>query len=116
MRTPTGRECPYYYADVQRWHTGREECRLLEGQAEAAQWTSSLCDTCPVPNIRRANACPTMKLRAHIGRRPLRFWEKPRMIITASCSKSGGPVANPYIGCGQCHETLAFITQEPHDS
>lgn len=116
MRTPDGRECPYYYADVQRWHTGREECRLLEGQTDAAQWTSDLCATCPVPNIHRANACPNMKLhartRGRIRGRIWRFWEKPGMVITASCSKSGGPVANPYIGCGQCHEELTFITQK----
>ncbi len=112
MRTPDGRECPYYYADVQRWHTRREECRLLEYQTDAAQWTSALCQACQVPNIRRANACPTLRLHARIRRRLLRFWERPRMTISASCSKSGGVVANPYVGCGQCHEALTFMVRE----
>lgn len=112
MRTPDGRECPYYYADNQRWRTGHEECRLLEGHPDAAQWTASLCGACPTPNIRRANACPTMKLHARIRRRPLRFWEAPRMCIEATCTKSSGAVANPYTGCGQCHEALTFITRE----
>ncbi len=112
MRTPDGRECPYYYADLQRWRVAREECRLLEAPGDTAQWTSTLCATCPVPAIRRANACPTLKLHARIGRRPPRFWEKPRMLVSASCSKSGGAVANPYSGCGQCHEALTFIIPE----
>lgn len=112
MRTPDGRECPYYYADVQRWRTGREDCRLLEGQPDAARWTSALCAACPTPEIRRANACSHIQLHARIGRRPLRFWEAPRMIITARCAKSGGPVANPYTGCGLCHEELIFIVKE----
>lgn len=112
MRTPEGRECPYYYADIQRWHTGREDCRLLENRPEAAEWTSALCATCPTPDIRRANACPNMQLHARLRRRPLRFWEAPRMHITASCTKSGGAVTNPYTGCGLCHEQLTFIIEE----
>ncbi len=109
MRTPEGRECPHYYADVQRWHVGKAECRLLEGQPDATRWTAALCASCPVPDIRRANACPNMVLEAHIGRRPWHFWERARMLVRASCTRTPGPVTDPYVGCGQCHDTLNFV-------
>lgn len=84
----------------------------MEGQPEAAGWTSALCASCPVPTILRANACPTMRLHARLRRRRFRFWEKPRMEITAKCSKSGDIVTNPYSGCGQCHAALSFVIHE----
>lgn len=112
MRTPDGRECPHYYVNVQRWRSGLEECRLLEGQPDALRWTSAYCASCPVPDILRANACPTMRLHALLRRRRFRFWEKPRMTISASCSKSGGVVTTPYTGCGQCHEAFSFIIRD----
>ncbi|MBN1260272.1 MAG: hypothetical protein JXB35_06285 [Anaerolineae bacterium] len=112
MRTPDGKACPYYYVDVQRWRTGPDECRLIEGQPGTENWSSELCRQCPVPDIRRANACPNLVLHARIGRRPLRFWEKPRMQIQATCTKSKGPVADPYVGCGLCHEHLTFLVAD----
>lgn len=112
MRIPDGRECPHYYIDVHRWHTGQEECRLLAGTEDAERWTSDLCATCPVPDIRRANACPNMTLHARIGRRGLRFWERPRVLITATCSEVQGPVKDPYVGCGQCHNPITFVVAE----
>jgi hypothetical protein len=112
MRTPDGRDCPYYYVDTHRWRQGAETCRLLEGTPDAKRWTSDLCHTCPVPEIRRANTCANMQLHGRIRRQPLRFWEGPRVQIHATCEKSGGPVEDPYVGCGLCHETLNFVVAE----
>ncbi|MGC9399340.1 MAG: hypothetical protein ACP5HM_09415 [Anaerolineae bacterium] len=110
MRTPQGRECPYYYVDTRRWREGREErCLLLKDEEDIAHWSSQLCRRCPVPAIRRANTCPHMTLHAHVGRRPWHFWEAPRMLIHATCTRSEGPVQDPYVGCGRCHQTLEFV-------
>ncbi len=111
MKTPDGRECPYYYADFHRRSPGVEICRLLQGTPDADEWTSDYCRTCPVPEIRRANACPHMTLKGRIGRRY--FWERRRVLVEASCSRSAGPVTNPYVGCGKCHETIEFVVVEP---
>jgi len=100
MRTPDGRECKFFYGNYYRG-ASQEECRLLEGKPDAAQWQSSLCRTCPVPGILRANSCPTMELRAEIGNHFLVFGKE--MKITSWCSKSNQFVKEPEIGCGQCH-------------
>jgi hypothetical protein len=96
MRTPTGSECKYFYGDYYRGRN-REECRLL-----GPQWKAKLCQTCPVPGILRANACEYMELTASVER-PLLAAFQPRVAIRASCRKTGGPVAEPHIGCGECH-------------
>ncbi|MFP4343269.1 MAG: hypothetical protein ACLFU8_01120 [Anaerolineales bacterium] len=111
MKTPQGRECPFYYRDVQRWHTGEEECRLLQGE-DAERWESALCATCPVPDIKRANACSQMSLEGRIRRPGLRFWQGARVVVTASCSRVRDTVANPYVGCGHCHEEITFVVVE----
>ncbi len=100
MRTPDGKECKYFYGNYYRG-AFHEECRLLEGSPDAAQWQSSLCSTCPVPGILLANACPTMELRAEIKPRFLVFGKEVK--ISAWCSKSKQNVKEPEIGCGQCH-------------
>ncbi|MDY0019624.1 MAG: hypothetical protein RBT47_06460 [Anaerolineae bacterium] len=115
MRTPDGRECPYYFADIYRWRVGEDQCRLLTEDTDIQKWTSKLCATCPVPEICRANSCPNMKLHAQIQQRPLRFWEGPRMVITATCSQIHGHVANPYVGCSHCHKTLTFVVGEDEE-
>lgn len=99
MRTPAGRECPYFYGDYFR---GRnvEECRLLK--AAHQRWTRDLCRTCPLPSIAQANACPYLKLHAAIER-PGRALFRRRVRITAYCEKVHRPVAEPHIGCGECH-------------
>lgn len=115
MRTPNGRECSFYYADYHRRVTGKELCRLIEGSSGARHWTSALCADCPVPDIQAANQCANMILHARIGKRPWHFWERPRLLVQATCKRNGKPVPNPYVGCGQCHAALTFIVNETPD-
>lgn len=109
MRIPDGRECPFYYAGYHRNVTSKEVCNLLDGRPDAAHWTSALCAVCPVPDIRRANGCTHMTLHARIDKRGWRFWEAERVLVDATCTRSGKTVANPYVGCGQCHGNLTFV-------
>lgn len=96
-RTPAGKECKYFYGDYRRGRS-HEECRLLE---PALAWTSKLCFTCPVPGIQNANACEHMRLTPRLERPYL--IGKPRVAIDAYCTKCACPVAEPRVGCGQCH-------------
>lgn len=99
MKTPFGAECEYFYGDYQRGRN-REECRLLA--AASLAWDASLCRGCPVPSIRRANACEFIRLRPRLAR-PLAGLFRKQVRIEAWCEKSGGMVREPHIGCGQCH-------------
>lgn len=100
MRTPYGKECPYFFGDYYRGRN-HEECRLIGDQPAKHRWTSELCKTCPVPGIILANACENMKLQASIQSLPLGI--SKRMKIKAFCTLSGKVVSEPHIGCGQCH-------------
>jgi hypothetical protein len=106
MRTPYGKECKYFYGNYYRGQT-QEECRLVEGTPEAEKWNASLCRSCPVPDILRANACPTMLLRAEIKPRYLVFGNEMR--ISAYCTKTSQVVNEPEIGCGECHPLPAIF-------
>lgn len=99
MKTPQGIECPYFYGDYFR---GRqvEECRLL--QSHDLPWKASLCRTCPVPGIVRANACPHLMLKPRLVR-PLQAFFQLRIQVEAWCEKTRRPVPEPQIGCGECH-------------
>ncbi len=100
MRTPYGADCKFYYADFNR---GRrtQECRLPRYGTE--RWTPDLCKSCPVPRLLLANACPHLILTGQIQKGFLGFNRK--MLVAASCPKSEGPVAEPAIGCGHCHDS-----------
>jgi hypothetical protein len=99
MKTPFGAECPYFYGDYARGRN-REECRLL--QTANLEWTSSLCRSCPVPGIKRANACEFIQLRPRIVRPMLDLFRK-QVQVDVYCEKSRQIVSEPQIGCGQCH-------------
>lgn len=99
MRTPAGFECEYFYGDYYRGRTV-EECRLLK--AAGQEWHPALCKTCPVPEIKRANACEFLQLRAKVIR-PIQAAFMPRVGLTAFCEKSQKNVKEPQIGCGECH-------------
>jgi hypothetical protein len=108
MRTPVGTECSFYYADFHRGRQ-RQECRLVGRSPRGGQWAPDLCARCRVPGIRQANACPTLVLEAQVQPGVLGLGRGIR--IRARCTKSGGPVAEPEIGCGLCH----FLPNVPEE-
>jgi hypothetical protein len=101
MRTPAGKECHYYYED---FHRGRstQECRLVARNPESFPWTPGLCQTCPVPDILLANACPNLVLDAKVSRRLLGLVQ--RVEVTGWCKEYFLDVERPATGCGHCHE------------
>ncbi len=99
MRTPTGKECKYFYGDYFRGRT-REECRLLS--ASGIHWTRDLCATCPVPAILQANACEFLQLHGTVSRPAGALFQR-RVQVSAYCEKVQRAVAEPHIGCGECH-------------
>jgi len=100
MRTPAGKECKFYYEDFHRGRS-KQECRLIQRNPASEPWRPSLCNTCPVPAILRANACPNMVLEARVGRR----WGLLRQVkVQAFCLLVMEEVAEPMVGCGRCHE------------
>ena len=115
MLTPDGRHCSYYYIDAHRRLEAREVCHLLAGNPDADQWTSDLCASCPVPEIKRANQCEHMVLNAQIKRYRLQFWRAPEMQIVANCLRSGGRVSDPMVGCGLCHTPIQFVVYDGAD-
>jgi hypothetical protein len=107
MKVPTtGKECPYFYGD---YHRGRqhEECRLLE--RSDPPWEIKYCETCPVPDIVRANGCPNMILSGEISSGFLGIGRKVK--VTAYCTKSHKVVEDPYVGCDQCHPILDLFKE-----
>ena len=99
MRTPFGFECQYFFGD---YHRGRsvERCDLLSNNK--LEWSVDLCKTCPVPGIRRANACDHMQLRAKVNRSLIALFMR-RVQVTAFCEKTNTEVREPHVGCGKCH-------------
>ncbi len=81
MKTPAGSECKYFYGDYYRGRD-HEECRLL-----GSDWTRSLCFTCPVPSILRANACEFMRLHGEVIR-PVSAAFQRRVKVSAYCEKT----------------------------
>ncbi len=106
MKNPAGQECPYFYGDYYR---GREveTCRLLP----PGDWQPDLCAACPVPGIRRANACKHMVLNAAVRRRWRRGFKK-QVVVSAWCEKTQQAVAEPQVGCGQCHPLAEIFVAE----
>jgi hypothetical protein len=100
MRTPAGMECKFYYEDFNR---GRDvqECRLVGLNPRSEPWRPNLCKNCPVPAILRGNACQNMVLEGWVRRRWLVIG---RVQVSAHCTLSNQPVADPMVGCGRCHE------------
>jgi len=104
VRTPSGVECSYFYGDYFRGKN-REECRLL-----GPDWRPELCRTCPVPGILRANGCPHMQISARVEKKFLGL--KKQVKVTAFCRHSQQNVAEPHIGCGQCHTLPPFSIEK----
>jgi hypothetical protein len=106
MKTPAGIECKYFYGNYFRGQN-REECRLLD-----SEWKPSLCRTCPVPAISRANSCEHMRLRLEVTH-PLAAAFQARVKVIPACDKSGRTGFDGHIGCGDCHTVpLKFEVKE----
>ena len=100
MKTPFGKECKYYYADYYR---GRDfqECRLIQLNPASPAWKPALCQTCPVPDILLANACPNLALHARVS--VAWFGLLQKVEVQAACRESRVEVKRPKVGCGNCH-------------
>jgi hypothetical protein len=100
MNSPKRIDCRFFYGDYYR---GREieECRLIGKQPPPHHWTIDLCRKCPVPRILRANACENMILKASVKPVFLNFGR--RVVVSSYCTKTKTDVAEPEIGCGECH-------------
>ena len=98
MITPGGEECRFYYED---FHRGRstQECRLLQRNPNTERWKPSLCSSCPVPDILKANASPFLALEGKVTRR-LPF--RKRVEVFAVCSRHLIELPDPYVGCSEC--------------
>lgn len=99
MKTPAGHECPHFYGDYFRGKN-IEECRLLKVHGQT--WSRDLCKNCPIPEIARANSCQHLKLKVSVAR-PLAFLFQKRVQVNSYCEKTKRKVAEPQIGCGECH-------------
>ena len=79
MRTPAGKECPYFFGDYYR---GRniEKCNLIGEADPPRNWKPDLCKNCPVPAILLANGCKNLGVLERM-RVP---WPAARMIVVTS--------------------------------
>ncbi len=111
MRTPAGKECPYFFGDYYR---GRniEKCNLIGEERPPKNWKADLCKSCPVPAIVLANGCKNMTLTAEVQSGIFGIGRKVK--VTAYCTKTHQVVDNPYIGCGYCHEPIDFHIGDEH--
>jgi hypothetical protein len=100
MKTPAGFECPYFFGDYFRGRS-QEECRLIGKRSRPQNWTPDLCKSCPVPAISRDNSCEHMILKAEVVNSLFGIIRKVK--VSAYCNHSQSVVADPHIGCGQCH-------------
>jgi hypothetical protein len=55
-----------------------------------------------VPAIARANACEHLRLNPTVGR-PIAAIFQRRVQIAPYCEKMKMNVAEPHVGCGECH-------------
>ena len=112
MRTPAGKECRYFYGDYFRGRQ-REECRLLSSASPPLPWKADLCRTCPMPDILLANECPFLVFKPALMR-PFPFLRQA-VTVQAYCTKTKRDVAEPHIGCGECHPLPPAFRGEPGD-
>ncbi|MDK3160554.1 hypothetical protein QPK87_28940 [Kamptonema cortianum] len=101
MRTPSGRDCRFYYEDFNR---GRnlQECRLIKQNPQSLRWKSRYCETCRVPDILNANASPNLELSLAVV--PVMLGLGRRLKVEASCMRHRVKIEDPFLGCPQCNE------------
>jgi len=111
MRTPTGKDCKFFYGDYYRGKS-HEECRLLKDSN--LDWEPRLCVQCPLPEIGMANSCENMVFKPTLTK--MFFFMKSQVEVTTFCTKTNQGVKEPRIGCGQCHPALNNFVMTPDDS
>jgi hypothetical protein len=74
---------------------------LLQANPASAAWKPALCQTCAVPGILIANACPNLALRARVGKAFFGLVQKVE--IESACREYRVAVSKPHVGCGKCH-------------
>lgn len=91
-------DCRYFHYDAFR---GREvmRCRLLEQSRNHAQWSLSLCGSCPVPGTLVNTNCKELMLEAEVVRRFGLF--RRVQISFAACGDSKVPLSDP-LYCPSC--------------
>ncbi|MCB0154481.1 MAG: hypothetical protein KDF65_06750 [Anaerolineae bacterium] len=99
MKTPAGKECKYYYGD---FHRGRnvQACRLIERNRDSQPWQPHLCQSCPVPEILRANRSGMLKLDGKVVKKFFGF--KQEIEVEGWCSECFTVVPDPKRGCPIC--------------
>jgi hypothetical protein len=107
MITPAGEECRFYYEDFYRGRS-TQECRLIARNPDSEPWQPSLCSSCPVPGILRANASPHLALE---GRVVKRFFFQRRVEVYAVCTKHLVEVEDPHVGCPECRAEAEGATR-----
>lgn len=80
-----------------------QACRLIEQNPDSPPWRPSLCQTCPVPDILRANGAATLKLDAKVVKKFFGF--KQHVEVTGWCTECFSEVPNPLLGCPNCSRT-----------
>jgi hypothetical protein len=97
MRTPSTRQCSYYYEDFNRGADIRQ-CRIARSKG-SEWWRASDCAKCPVPTIESASGSPYLDLTLTVvsGRLP---WRR-HFGVQAWCLLHG-PIEDPYVGCLEC--------------
>ena len=114
MRTPAGKECKFYYGD---FHRGRnvQSCRLIERNPDSPPWRPSLCRTCPVPDILRANDSDTLKLDGKVVSKF--FGLKQEVQVEGWCSQCFSAIPDPKLGCPNCdsprHPSILDLEEGP---
>ena len=114
MKTPAGKECKYYYGD---FHRGRnvQTCRLIERNPDSLPWQPHLCESCPVPDILRANQSKTLKLDGKVVKKFLGL--KKEVDVVGWCSECFREVPNPERGCSNCdrgyHPSVFDLEESP---
>ncbi len=77
-----------------------QACRLIEQNPESPPWRPNLCQTCPVPDILRANASGALKLEGTVVKKFLGL--KQQVEVIGWCSECFSEVSNPMLGCPNC--------------
>ena len=101
MRTPSGRECAFYYEDFNRG-SDIQECRARK-DPRTHRWDPSVCALCPVPDILMANGSPWLEITIRIRRRPLLG---TKVSVVARCTKHDLVLSDPMVGCPRDFEDM----------